>query len=132
MGMEAETEGARGLVLWIEQFGGPHMARPACFLIDTPRGFVWVEPSYYNPPGTNSAPTMHEFRGTVERTGPRTWQLRGNFNGQITVYEPDDDYELGDCMRWWLNEYLPQSGKSIAELRELAKVDALPHGDDDE
>lgn len=126
MGMEAETEGARGLVLWIAQAGGRHLARPACFVIDTSRGFVWVEPSYYNPPGTNSAPAMHEFAGTVERARPGRWLLRGNFEGEITEYEPDDDAELGDSLRWWLTEYLPASGKSIAELREQARGDAQP------
>lgn len=126
MGMEADTSGLRGLVLVIERHGGENMMRPACFVIDTPRGFVWVEPSYYDEPGSRSAPPMHEFIGTVERAGPSVWNLRGNFNGQLSEYEPEDDAELGDCMRWWLNEYLPASGKTIDELREAARPAAQP------
>jgi hypothetical protein len=121
------TRGWRGIVIGLDMPDGKRMYRPACFLFDTADGFAWIEPSYFDPPV--SAPAIHEVTGGAWSFSADVVGFEGRIGadaveGDMQPYRPEiDGPVIGEALDWWLREFLPQSGKTIAELRlEAAEV----------
>lgn len=108
------TAAWRGITVVIRLRDGDTDFRPACFVFDTPTGLLWVEPSFFDQPV--SAPAVHEIVGTVETDGI-TVEFEGSMSGHLAKYRPEMAPTMGRALDWWLNEYVPASGKTIAEHR---------------
>lgn len=113
------TRNWRGITIAIEMGEGRPLYRPACFVFDIPGGFAWVEPAYFDAPV--SAPAVHETQATVEDFLAVSVAFEGRpFSGEMKEYRPEDGAVMGEALDWWLGEYVPASGKTIAELRAWA------------
>lgn len=124
------TRDWKGIVVGIDMPDGTRMYRPACFLFDTEDGFAWIEPSYFDPPC--SAPAVHAIRGGTWSFSPDVVGFEGSIGsdpveGDMQPYRRElDEPVIGRALTWWLDEFLPSSGKTIAELRlEAAEVFGL-------
>lgn len=94
------------------------MARPAAFVFDTPTGFLWIEPGYYNEPGTNSSPQIHMIDAIVEQSSIERWTFAGARTGAIEKYEIGEDADIvGDALEWFATRFLPSQPESLSELR---------------
>lgn len=107
-----------GWLIFLDKEDGRQSVRPAVFVFDTPTGFLWIEPGYYNEPGTNSAPQMHQIDAVVTQASRSGWRFVGSQSGAVLRYDFGEDADLvGDCLEWFLNEFLPGQERTLAELR---------------
>jgi hypothetical protein len=107
-----------GWLVFIDDEGSRQFVRPAVFVFETPTGFLWIEPGFYNEPGTNSAPQMHSIDAVVTQERPGRWSFAGERSGSVLRYDFGEDADLvGDCLEWFANEFLPGQKKTLAELR---------------
>jgi hypothetical protein len=93
------------------------MARPAAFVFDTPTGFLWIEPSYFDEPGYRSAPAMHVARCEVTQAVGERWTFVGEMSGAVERYGIGEDTDIVSGLEWFATEFLPSQKKTLAELR---------------
>ncbi|MDL1860862.1 hypothetical protein FBR04_07510 [Betaproteobacteria bacterium PRO7] len=108
----------RGAVVFMRAPNGFYMTRPAVWVWDTPDGFGFVEPAYASP----EQPTpfaLHYVKATaLERQGEATIVYEGpDWRGSIEANEGDDG-DASEALRWYFEEYLPGTGRTIDEERE--------------
>jgi hypothetical protein len=127
-GLEAATRNWRAAVVFPTMSDGFRIhPRLAVFLFDTPRGFVWVEPSYNDPWGSPS-PADHA------REAPLAWDGT-TWNGtmpdgeyiEIAEYEPAEHADLVGRGVEGFERYLRAAGRTLDEERERVRQ-ALANG----
>ncbi len=107
-----------GWIIFIYQDSGRPMARPAAFVFNTPNGFLWIEPGYYNEPGTNSSPQLHIVEAIIEQSSSERWTFSGKRTGAIEKYGIGEDADIvGDALEWFATKFLPSQPKTLAQLR---------------
>jgi hypothetical protein len=113
---ELAQDWRRGATVFLQAPNGFCMTRPAVWVFDTPDGFGFVEPAYASP----EQPTpfaLHYVRAPLERVANHIRFHGPEWSGTI---EPDagNDGDASEASRWYFDEYLPDTARTLDEWRE--------------
>lgn len=107
----------RGATVFLQAPDGFSMTRPAVWVWDTPDGFGFIEPAYASP----EQPTphaLHYVRAKLELVAGYYIRFSGpQWSGTIEADEGIDG-DASEALRWYFDEYLPGTGRTLDEERE--------------